>query len=591
MRTFFSPAAYVGILAVVIVTAWLVLTGAQQVRDPGDFARFSGMMFQLLAPLQLAVVLFLAGLAAAGAVAHEKDRKTLVLLMLTHMTNSEVVLGKLAASLISLLLIVFLSLPLFFLTAAWGGVSFGQILRVGAITLATAIAAGSIGSTLAHWREKTFQALATTVLALVAWVAIGEAIVLFAPGGQIGGLQSEAVAGTISPWQACQTAAAPDFPTTAIAADDAVGRMVAATGVPPVSVTWLYLGFATLITFATNLPAVLRVRAWNTTRERRALDRETLETTEAAKEETEATPQEIHAAEGGKVRSRRVWNNPILWREIRTWAYGRRVLWVRVAYLLIVAALLVGLFQSADGRDGITAARATATLVPLALLSLVLITAQSVTSLTSERDGKTLELLLVTDLSAKEIVFGKLLGVAYNAKEMLLLPPLLAIYLATTGPLRIENLVYLLITLGVLCLFVIVLGLHAGIRYARTQVAVATSLGTVFFLFVGVAVCMRMMVAFSGSFQAQLQPFLALVIGGGLGLYVALSAGRPSTAIGIASFLCPVATFYALTSYLLGYTLTVALVTSATYGFTTTAMLVPALSEINFATDRPVVED
>ena len=83
-------------------------------------------------------------------------------------------------------------------------------------------------------------------------------------------------------------------------------------------------------------------------------------------------------------------------------------------------------------------------LVPLCLLSLVLVNAQAVTSLTSERDGRALDLLLVTDLTPKEIVFGKLGGVFYNTKEMVLLPMLLCVYLWVAGTLSLENLVYLL---------------------------------------------------------------------------------------------------------------------------------------------------
>ena len=79
---------------------------------------------------------------------------------------------------------------------------------------------------------------------------------------------------------------------------------------------------------------------------------------------------------------------------------------------------------------------------------------------------------------------------------------------------------------AVLYLFVAVLGMHAGMNYDNSRTAIATSLGTVFFLFLGVATCMRIMTAFSGSFQAQLQPFLAFMIGGGVGLYVALGAQK-----------------------------------------------------------------
>ena len=124
--------------------------------------------------------------------------------------------------------------------------------------------------------------------------------------------------------------------------------------------------------------------------------------------------------------TREVWDNPVIWREIRTWAYGRKILVIRLAYLVLfalaAASLWTGWSPAASRSPGQPAPLA---LVPLFLLSLVLVNAQAVTSLTSERDGRALDLLLVTDLTPKEIVFGKLGGVFYNTKEMVLLPMLL----------------------------------------------------------------------------------------------------------------------------------------------------------------------
>ena len=87
-------------------TAWLVLTGTQLVRDVGDLARFGTMLFQILAPLQLALATFFSALLAASEVAHEKDRRTLILLLLTNLSNCELVLGKLLASLLSVLVML-----------------------------------------------------------------------------------------------------------------------------------------------------------------------------------------------------------------------------------------------------------------------------------------------------------------------------------------------------------------------------------------------------------------------------------------------------------------------------------------------------
>ena len=91
-----------------------------------------------------------------------------------------------------------------------------------------------------------------------------------------------------------------------------------------------------------------------------------------------------------------------------------------------------------------------------------------------------------------------------------------------------------------------------------------------------------MMISFSSSFEVQMAPFLAFIVGGGVGLYVALGARNPSKAIALSSVVVPFFTFFAITSFLMGRNLSVFFVTVAIYGFTTAAMLIPALSEFDF---------
>jgi ABC-type Na+ efflux pump permease subunit len=224
--------------------------------------------------------------------------------------------------------------------------------------------------------------------------------------------------------------------------------------------------------------------------------------------------------------------------------------------------------------------------LPLFVLSLVLINALAVTSITTERDLGSLDLLLVTDISPQEFILGKLGGVFYVAKEIVLLPLGLCLYLWWTEALSLEEVVYVAGGLTLMDIFVGTLGIHAGLAYTNSRSAVAVSLGTVFFLFIGVATCMRIMVSFSGSYEMQLAPFLAFMIGGSAGLFAALGARNPSQAIGLASLLLPVFTFVAITGFLQGETLGVFLIVAFTYGLTTTAMLVPAISEFDVATGR-----
>lgn len=605
-RLYFGRALYCLLLLLLMSTAYLVLTGTQMVRDLGDLARFGQILFQILAPLQLALVMFFSALLSASAVAQEKDRRTLVLLLLTNLSNGELVLGKLLASLLNVLVLLVAAVPLFMLSALYGGVSFIQIGRVFAVTLASVILCGSLGSTLALWREKTFQALAMTVLVLVVWLGLWEIVasgLLFERGL---GLPCQAWAAGFSPWQAVLEATRPYVEN-----EPGLGPLGTPVG--------LFLVVAVGISVVLNGLAVAMVRVWNPSREARPTDRqeegrpsesiwgaeqanEAGESGGAASGRGESGDQEEASAAAGRgaperrpsspeaARIRHVWDNPIIWREMRTWAYGRKVLVVRLAYLALFALTAAGLSWMVETGSSDLGGTGRLAFVALGLLSLVLVNAQAVTSLTSERDGRALDLLLVSDLTPKEFVYGKLGGVLYNSKEMIVLPMLLCGYLWYRGAMGLEDLVYLLVGLAALCGFAAMLGVHAGMAYDNSRNAIATSLGTVFFLFLGVATCMWMMLAFSGTFEIQL-PFLVLIVFGGAGLYLALGVRNPSTAIGLASFACPLVTFYAITSFLLEQAHLAFVAMVVAYGFTTIAMLIPAIDEFDVATGRTTADE
>jgi hypothetical protein len=254
MRFYVGRAVYVAALLTLVCTAWLLLTGTQEVRSVGDMARFGSTLFQLLAPLQLAIVLFFSALLTASAVAQEKDRRTLVLLLMTRLSNSELVLGKLFSSLLQVFVMLAAAWPLFMLVALFGGISISQIAWVFAVTVATALAAGSIGSTLALWREKTFQTLALAFLVLMFWLAAAE--VLVAAGGwgaRFSGASAAEWGVALSPWRAVLIAARPDVGQT----------LIGGFGSPA---HW-FLAFAALIAVVANAVAMLRVRVWNPSRE------------------------------------------------------------------------------------------------------------------------------------------------------------------------------------------------------------------------------------------------------------------------------------------------------------------------------------
>ena len=576
-RLFFARALYVGVLFGLVSTAWLILIGSQPVRTLGDLARFGSIVFGLLAPVQLALAAAFSALLTAAAVAQEKDRRTLDLLLMTRLTNFELVVGRLLASMLTVVVLILAAVPLLMLLVLLGGVSHAQVARVCGVTLIAALAAGSLGSTIALWREKTFQSLAMTAVGLVVWLLAGEAVGQGVFGQSWAGVATATWAEAISPLRAIAAAARSTIESKPlVAAAPWLGDAVR-----------LFMIGAGALAVLLNLVAILRVRVWNPTREARTLAEEEPPSANAAD-----AARSIHAAPG---RAREVWDNPILWREICTWAYGRKVVVVRLAYVALFAACSAAaghaLRNAEVGSYESTLAAAAQPLVPLLVLGMVLVNALAVTSLTNERDARALDLLLVTDLTPKEIIFGKLGGIFYNAKEMILLPAALGVVCWWYDYVSTENLIFLLLSFAVLTAFVAMLGIHAGMTYQESRSAVAVSLGTVFFLLVGVAVCMRMMVAFRTNFENQMLAFSTFMLGGGISLFIVLGRQNPSRALGWAMIPAPFWTFYAIVSFLEQDFGAAALVTVLGYGFATAAMLIPAVHEFDVATGRTTAKD
>ena len=83
--------------------------------------------------------------------------------------------------------------------------------------------------------------------------------------------------------------------------------------------------------------------------------------------------------------SRTVWVNPILWREMRTRAYGSRTYFITAAYvLLFLTCCYLSVAEEIGSRSRLLPVPALA-LVVVTVVSLLLINAQATTSVSSER--------------------------------------------------------------------------------------------------------------------------------------------------------------------------------------------------------------
>jgi ABC-type Na+ efflux pump permease subunit len=570
--------AALGLLWVIGITAWQATVGFTKDAALGETARFGLLLFQITSFVQLTLLLFFSALSAASTVSQEKDRRTFLLLLLTDMRDYEIVLGKMLGSLLPIGILFAITVPFFAMTLLLGGVSVTQVTQAVCVMAATAVAAGSLGGLVALWRERTFQALALAVLALVFYLLTVQGI------GLIGRLVADADWSVATAWL---------DPFTAM-----MYVLEPPASAPLIPAAYGYTLAMVVLSILLNGLGIWKLRTWNPSGE-------PVQQREAPSDEDDNAEvrAKAHAAPG---EVREVWANPILWREIRTLAYGRRPLLVKIAYAVVVALICYFAYEQLhSGYERPTFAAAYG-LVPISILSLLLVSAQAVTSITSERDGKALDLLLVTDVSPREFVFGKLGGVLYNTKEFLLPPLLIAIYYAIQGALAytrddeiafIRNFGPLLCVVGTIAVmvsFVMTLGLHVALRIENSRASIVHTLGTVFFLSVGALVSIYLIVINGGSLGNQLLSFSAFIGLGIGGLWWVLSADRPSAALTLASVLCPLAMFYAVVNILIAKPgsqessdpLVPFLVIGAAFGFTIAAMLVPLLSEFDVALGR-----
>jgi ABC-type Na+ efflux pump permease subunit len=582
-------AAMVGLLVILGITTWQATVGFAHDATLGEAAAVGLLLFQIVAFVQLLLTVFFATLSAAGAVSQEKDRRTFVLLLLTDMRDYEIVVGKLLGALLPILIQLFVTAPVLAMLLLLGGIDPEQVLQAVLVLTASAVAAGSLGGLVALWRERTFQALALSVLFLVLYVCVTQAL------GAVGPLLAPGV-----DWFQVQAWFDPFVTMQSVLGPPAGGwgGLDPAYGFVLVMLLWCVI---------LNGVGIWKLRKWNPSGEPIMQSETTSDDPTDPDESVEKEKRARAHAAPGKLRE--VWANPVLWREVATLAYGRRPLLVKLAYGVVLALILwfaVSELNRPGGRPSFAAAYG---LVPIAVLSLLLVSAQAATSVTSERDTGALDVLLVTDISPKEFVFGKLLGVLYNCKEYLIPPLVLALFYAAKGVLartppgastaaiveaNFGPLVAVVGALVVLFGFAVVLGLHVSLRNTNSRLAIANTLGTIFFLSVGTLICIYLIVVNGGSFANQWFSFISFLVLGIGGLLYVLSADRPSPALTLASVICPLAMFYCVVNVLIGKPgtdessdpLIPFLALGAAFGFAISAMLVPLLSEFDVALGR-----
>jgi ABC-type transport system involved in multi-copper enzyme maturation permease subunit len=358
-------------------------------------AELGEWFFTAVVGTQLTLVLLAAPTATAGAICLDRSRGTLTHLLVTDLTDGEIVLGKLAARLAPILTLVAATLPVMELLSLLGGVDPEFLLGAFVVTLGVAVLGCCLALLFSIWARKMHEALLATYAVWGLWL-------LFAPMVE----QINRATG----W------ALNVFPPTA----DPY-RLAFAPYWWPGSVDWHdYLRF---LVETLGIAAVLAVIAVRTMRR--------VSTRDVERKPGRRTRRAAFGVEPARSLASRMLDravpaldfNPVLWRE---WHRNRPPRWARVVTWVFIAVVgtfsLMAIVVAGSGTELPPWVNALQVSIGLLFLSVI-----AATSLAEERVRGSLDVLMTTPLATWEIVIGKWLGTYRLVPALAILPVLVVI--------------------------------------------------------------------------------------------------------------------------------------------------------------------
>lgn len=338
-------------------------------------------LFSALVVVQLLAAIIILPAISSGAITSEKERDTLGLLLLTQLSPTTIVLEKLLSRLVTMGTYQLLSLPLFAVVYGMGGVELFEILGAIWYLFWWSVVIAAISISCSSWHR-------TTSGAFISAYAIMPIVFCFAMSCQNG----------LSPAMSELWRLRSEM-TTSRFAISSLGTIVLlmVMSVPLLLVSWFAIAFAQmqLLERAFVPPRNLLLEFF------KKLDG----FFEKLNEQTTRGVLLVREVDTGPL------FDPIAWRETRKRSLGTvRYLFRLLVVLEIPLALAIAWTVSdlqANSFDGPTAFFLTL-LWPISVLAIVV---HATNVIYSERSRQTLDVLLVTPLSYKELVSQKLAGV------------------------------------------------------------------------------------------------------------------------------------------------------------------------------------
>lgn len=161
-----------------LVVFYLTFDRVGRVRE--DVA-YSGILtlYSVMAAMEFVMILFIVPASTAGAVAGEREKQTLDILLSTKITPLHIVTGKLAASISMVILLVISSMPVLAVVFSIGGITLSSLFIFLVLLVVTAIYIGSFGIFFSVCCRKTTSATVCAYLAMIVLILLFPVLLFF----------------------------------------------------------------------------------------------------------------------------------------------------------------------------------------------------------------------------------------------------------------------------------------------------------------------------------------------------------------------------------------------------------------------------
>ncbi|MBX6314209.1 MAG: ABC transporter permease [Isosphaeraceae bacterium] len=389
---------YVAVLLAGLALVWRIEVTGHSSLSVRAQAAVGQLFFRTIVLIQLVLVLLATPAATAGVICQDKARGTLLHLLVTDLSDAEIVLGKLAARLVPVLGLLACTLPVTALGTLLGGIDPVHLTGAFLITAGMALVASALALALSVWGRKVHEVLLVAYLVLILWS-------LLPAFWQV--TQAAFGFGWRVPWWTIVVSPfalviGPINPPSGIG----LGHQV------------IYSGACLLVAMVLAALAIWRIRA--------------VVVRQAGQATRERRGRRLSGRMGRWLPHRlgpSLDDNPILWRE---WHRNRPTRWTRVVWAIYITGAagfsLVGISGGLSGNrmnmdlsliNGCQAA------IGMLLLSMV-----AATRLAEERVRGSLDVVLATPLATRTILWGQWWSAFRSVPPLVVLPGLVATALA-----------------------------------------------------------------------------------------------------------------------------------------------------------------